>query len=246
MKKNNEYKQSITNKIKKARFQEALDELEEYAEYIDDRSLIAQVITLHARFSIDFKNHLNGLAKNSEERNKIILALSHLLDEAYDIATEKIEESSQNTSYYLLYLEYLSNIKKEFQEVKTKTKKMKYGIETESIYYYGKDALAYVVRTINKGVMDDDTINEWYSVRGLVNIYCNVDNIIVKISDDRELKQIEKKILIEQVKLFYLNNLHVLKKERGDEFCIDCKTTHKFPEKWISKIHNIERNLNIQ
>ena len=82
--------QSIRTEIKRARFGDALNQLETFIQRIDDKELDNQIVALIARYNVDIKEKLIGVNENDNERNKLISALTQILGDAKEIALEKI------------------------------------------------------------------------------------------------------------------------------------------------------------
>jgi len=141
MKKPKKYRESIENKIKRANFKEALNELEDFIKVINDKDLNIQILTLHARFNSEFKRYLSGLTKNLEEQNKIIYALTHLLEEAEEIAKEKISKIEEEKYFHRDYRNMLIDEFKKYldlQELLDKTEDAREKFNTEETF--GKSA----------------------------------------------------------------------------------------------------------
>lgn len=82
--------QSIRTEIKRARFGDALIQLETFIQRIDDKELDNQIVALTARYNVDIKEKLIGVNENDNERNKLISALTQILGDAKEIALERI------------------------------------------------------------------------------------------------------------------------------------------------------------
>lgn len=137
MKKTKKYRKSIENKIKRANFKEALNELEDFIKVINDKDLNIQILTLHARFNTEFKRYLNGLTKDSEEQNKIIYALIYLLEEAEEIAKEKISKIEEEKYFHRDYRNLLIDEFKKYldeRERKLLNQEINYDSLTEFLY----------------------------------------------------------------------------------------------------------------
>ncbi|MEO0625977.1 MAG: hypothetical protein AAFY91_03250 [Bacteroidota bacterium] len=90
--------EKIRKCIKKARFQRALDELEELGKLIDDKELNREILVLNARFNREFKDIISGVKSKDEDFNKIILSITYVLNEAMELAEDKFEDNSQMES----------------------------------------------------------------------------------------------------------------------------------------------------
>lgn len=88
--------QSIRSEIKRARFDDALSQLEEFIQKIGDKELDKQIIALTARYNVDIKEKLIGVKDRDNELNKLINALTQILGEAKEIALEKITLKATN------------------------------------------------------------------------------------------------------------------------------------------------------
>lgn len=85
---NNQVKK-IREQIKKVRFNEALSELENFIEFIGDKELDKEIIALTARYNIEEKEGRLGMRNDYENQNKIIYAITQVLNETKELAIEK-------------------------------------------------------------------------------------------------------------------------------------------------------------
>ena len=79
----------IRENIKKIRFEDALSELEEFIGEIGAKELDKEIIALTARYNAEAKEGRLGLKNDYENQNKIIFAITEVLNEAKELAIEK-------------------------------------------------------------------------------------------------------------------------------------------------------------
>jgi len=75
--------------IKKVKFEDALQELEDFIELTGDKELDKEVIALTARYNIDKKAGRIGVKSDYKNQNEIIYAITDVLNETKEIAFEK-------------------------------------------------------------------------------------------------------------------------------------------------------------
>lgn len=80
---------SIREHIKKIRFEEALSELDVFIGEIDDKALDKEIVALTARYNTEAKEGRIGTKNGYENQNKIIYAITEVLNEAKELAIEK-------------------------------------------------------------------------------------------------------------------------------------------------------------
>ena len=80
----------IRELIKKVRFEDALNELENFIQEIGDKELDKEIIALTARYNREVKEGRLGIKSDYENQNKIIYAITQILNEAKEIAIEKV------------------------------------------------------------------------------------------------------------------------------------------------------------
>ena len=80
---------NVRNELKKARFHEALENLEKLLDDISDNGLDDDYILLCARYNVEDRNRLQGVHASIEEQNRIIQSINKLSREARDVAMSK-------------------------------------------------------------------------------------------------------------------------------------------------------------
>jgi len=89
--------EQVRKKIRRARFSEALDDLDVIIEELGDKELDKMFTLLSARFNSDFKDYISGVKVNDNETVKIILSLTELLREVEKSANELSISQNKDT-----------------------------------------------------------------------------------------------------------------------------------------------------
>ena len=82
--------QVIKGNIGGAKFENALNNLDEFIQKVADKELDNQIISLRARYKVYLRNEAKGTPTGNEDMNKIINALTQILSEVKELALEKI------------------------------------------------------------------------------------------------------------------------------------------------------------
>ncbi len=85
----------IRNFVQKAQFQRALTSFDKLSQLLADKELDSSIIMLSARYNSEFKEYINGTKSSRVDFNKIILAMTHVLNEATDLADYKFRDEAK-------------------------------------------------------------------------------------------------------------------------------------------------------
>lgn len=126
----------IRELIKKARIEDALNEIEKFIEEIGDKELDKEIITLTARYNQEEKEKRLGIKSDYENQNKIIYAMFQILNETKEIA---IEKATLNTEKEL-----------DKSKVEPKTTKFIITIDDDKIDEFKKERINDFIRALSR------------------------------------------------------------------------------------------------
>ncbi len=86
-------------------------------------------------------------------------------------------------------------------------------------------------------------IADWNQYKALMNVYRTTKQLLLLVKSEQNLNETSKERVFMNIKLFYDNNLHLEKEDRGDAFCEKCNTTHQIPNEWRVLINDLENEM---
>ena len=192
--------EQIKRKIRRARFSEALDDLDTLIEELGDKELDKMFTLLSARFNSDFKDYINGLKVSDTETIKIIQSLNELLSEAEKMAEElsSVQKTDSNIDEDYTQLEKIAYIKlihiKERKEGATPVymrfiprleKEVEVFDEAQffRIIKYSKPLTEINIRDRSSGIVDINILHPWQELEFTDYGSAQIENLVTQVID---------------------------------------------------------------
>ena len=116
------------------------------------------------------------------------------------------------------------------------------GEQNEKVFN-GTDAIHETIRNLNHDKISIDKTQQLLHYGPMLNIYKYLNSFLDTLYENESLSQNEKKLVLQQISFFYLNNMLIGKEQRGDEECKFHKKKHVIPLELYKQIIQIESKL---
>ena len=191
--------------------------------------------TLAPNIIINSKNIVTGTIKaggNVHVGDKNIT--QHHTGSGDNVAGNKEVYNVHQTQTKQEFNDALTALKQEFAQISITE-------ETNGISsrYSGKEMLLRLIKHANRPL----DIADWNQYKALMNVYRTTKQLLLLVKSEQSLSETSKERVFMNIKLFYDNNLHLEKEDRGDMFCEKCNTTHQIPNEWRVLINDLENEM---
>jgi hypothetical protein len=150
--------------------------------------------------------------------------------------------NDQRNNHKEQIIENFKNLKEELQKIDYKITINHKSAGKEIKQYIGADAIHEIIRASNNNEYSIE-IKELQPFNSIVNVYEYLNLLLKDLASDNTLTSNDKKMLLTQLSLFYLNNLLIDKEQRGDEICRHHGVKHKIPIQIYNQLIEIEKHI---